>query len=415
VQAAIVFGLGGGHERPILSENRPASNGATEARRVRQCAAPPRYCRRVNRPPRRAAAPLLAGILSVLAAAPARADIPPGYKGKPFDPAVAGGKGIIPATVKAGPYAIPGRLDLINYDLGGVGVAYDCIHHEVKGGDGYRTDVPTASLSLTAASKMDVWYGAGAPLDGTRYPSATSEDFYVGALDSGDWFNYTVDVATAGTYALSSTWATGNGPPGGMGGDGSMGLAISVNGVKIADWSATFPDWQTKATYHNWKPYPSFATLTLDAGLQVIKLQLTSSHLNLDYLEFELVGADGGAGGGDASNSADGGAGATGGAGDGGAVAGGGGAGTGAATAGAGGGAPSTGGGGGGGTSGAAGAVAGNTAGSSGGAGAVGPKAAHGSGGCAVAASPRGLDLTLLVAGAIVAATGWSRRRRRQG
>ncbi|HVU52561.1 MAG TPA: hypothetical protein VHL80_17900, partial [Polyangia bacterium] len=240
----------------------------------------------------------------VVASAPARAAVPAGYKGTPFDPALAGGKGVIPATVKAGPYAIPGRLDLINYDLGGVGVAYDCTHHEVKGGDGYRTDQPTASLSLTAASKMDVFYGAGAPLDGTPYPGATGEDFYVGALDAGDWFNYTVDVQTAGTYSLSSTWATGNGPPGGMGGDGSMGLQISVNGTMMVDWTAAFPDYQTKANYHFWKPYPDFATLTLEAGLQVIKLQLTASHLNLDYLDFALVGADGGAagaGGGDAA------------------------------------------------------------------------------------------------------------------
>src|SRR5262249_59308145 len=137
----------------------------------------------------RARLAIAATLSCLLAPRAARADVPAGYKGRPFDPVVAGGKGVIPATVTAGPYVVPGRIDLINYDLGGVGVAYDCAHHEVKGGDGYRTDVPTASLSLTAASKMDVWYGAGAPLDGTRYPSPTSEDFYVGALEAGDWFN----------------------------------------------------------------------------------------------------------------------------------------------------------------------------------------------------------------------------------
>jgi hypothetical protein len=234
------------------------------------------------------------GASLVLLAAPARADVPAGYAGRPFDPASAGGKGAIPATVTAGPYAVPGRIDLINYDLGGVGVAYDCAHHEVKGGFGYRTDTPTATLSLTAPSKQDVWFQAGASLDGTPYPSATTQEFYVGAIDAGDWFDYTIDVKTAGTYSVSSTWATGNGPPGAGSGDGSMGVQISINGALLVDWKATFPD-LTKANYHNWKPYPTFATIQLVAGLQVMKVQATFNHFNFDYLELTLVGPDGGA------------------------------------------------------------------------------------------------------------------------
>jgi hypothetical protein len=253
----------------------------------------------MNRPPRRAVSLYLAPgsllIASLLGVSTARADVPAGYKGRPFDPAVAGGAGIIPTTVKAGPYAIPGRLDLINYDLGGSGVTFSAAHKEVKGGAGYRTDAPTASLALTTPAKMNLWYQASATLDGTLYPSPTTEDFYLGALDAGDWFDYTVDVQIAGSYSVSSTWATGNGPPGGEGGDGSIGLQIFVNGTKMVDWKDAFPNYMTTANYHNWKPYPDFATLTLQAGLQVIKLQCTSNHQNLDYLQFDLAGADGGA------------------------------------------------------------------------------------------------------------------------
>ena len=237
----------------------------------------------------------------------ARADVPAGYKGMPFDPAVAGGAGVIPPTVKAGPYVIPGRLDLINYDLGGQPVAYSVVHHETKNGAGYRTDQPVATFSLTAQSKMDVWYDTGSALDGTFYPSATTADFYDGALDANDYFNYTVDVQTSGTYTLSTTFASGNGPPGGEGGDGTMGLQISVNGTMMVDWKDSFPNFATKANYHNWKPYPAFATLTLDKGLQVLKLQCTANHLNLDYVEFALAGADGGVSP-DAARGADGGA-----------------------------------------------------------------------------------------------------------
>jgi hypothetical protein len=360
-------------------------------------------------PARSAALLVVTGALAIGLSAFARADVPAGYKGKPFDPAVAGGVGVIPASVKAGPYAIPGRLDLINYDLGGEGVVYMAAHHEVKNGAGYRTDVPTATFSLTAQSKPDVWYEAGA-LDGTFYPSATTEDFYLGALDANDWFSYTVDVQTAGTYSLSSTWATGNGPPGGEGGDGTMGLQIFVNGTMMVDWKDSFPAYQTKASYHNWKPYPDFATITLEAGLQVLKFQLTSNHLNLDYVQFAPMGADAGAGdaaiptddgavgGADAGDIGAAGAGDSGGAGGGAAGA--------IATAGNGGGGGS-GAGGGGGASGASGGAAGATP-----TGATKAGATKAGGGCAFApgARPtRGLASIALLA----LAMSLARRRRR--
>jgi hypothetical protein len=247
---------------------------------------------------------IVSGMISVPVAA--RAAIPAGYKGTPFDPAVAGGVGKIPASVKAGPYAIPGRLELENYDLGGDGVGYHTTEHYTdKNGDGYRIDRPTATMCMTDVSRNDVWYDTGmAALDGTMYPNATDHDFYIGSIHPGDWMNYTVDVKTAGTYSLSTTFSTGNGPPGLEGGDGSMEMKVSVNGTMQADWKAVFPNYMVSANYHNWKPYPNFATVTLEAGLQVIRIDLAYQHLNLDYIDFELMGADGGAADGGGSTGA---------------------------------------------------------------------------------------------------------------
>lgn len=251
-----------------------------------------------NRRSRAAAACVAAG----LALSPVRAthaDIPAGYLGKPFDPALAGGAGIIPPTVQAGPYPVPGRLDLANYDLGGDGVGYHAeAHYTTKDGDGYRTDRPTATMCLTITTKPDLWYDTGtAAKDGAFYPTDGVQDFYIGSVHPNDWFNYTIDVKTAGMYTLSSSFATGNGPPGGEGGDGEMQLLISVNGVQQADWKATFPDYQNKANFHNWKPYPAFAMLSLEAGLQVIQFKAPFKHLNLDYVQFDLVGGEGNGGG----------------------------------------------------------------------------------------------------------------------
>ena len=238
-----------------------------------------------------------AGLLLALAPT-AHADIPAGYQGKPFA-LTAGGAGIIPPSVQAGPYKVPGRIDFVNYDLGGDGVGFHTdAHYTTKGGDGYRTDRPTATLCLTATAKQDVFYGNGNAQDGMPYPTASTADFYVGSVHPNDWFNYTVDVQTAGMYTLSANFATGNGPPGGEGGDGQMELIISVNGTQQADWKATFPEYQTKANFHNWKLYPAFATLTLTAGLQVIKFQAPFKHLNLDSVQIDLVGAGGSGSGG---------------------------------------------------------------------------------------------------------------------
>jgi hypothetical protein len=233
--------------------------------------------------------------LPLLIETSSRADIPVGYKGTPFDPALAGGAGVIPPTVKAGPYAIPGRIDFVNYDMGGEMVGFHAGDHILtKGGAGYRTDMPVATFSKTTTTDPDVWYMTGAALDGTDYPTPTTADFYIGAVQVGDWYNFTVDVMTAGTYSLSSTWSSGNGPPGGEGGDGAMGLEVLSNGTMLATWSTTFPNYMTEANFHHWIAYPNFAAVTLAAGIQVIKLQSTSKHLNLDYVEFTLGPVDGG-------------------------------------------------------------------------------------------------------------------------
>jgi MYXO-CTERM domain-containing protein len=364
---------------------------------------------------------LCLGVGALLLAHVAHADIPAGYKGLPFDPATAGGAGIIPATVKAGPYAIPGRIDFVNYDLGGDGVAFHAGDHiDTKSGAGYRMDGSPATLSKTSVASKDVWYMASATLEGTTYPTPTTNDFYIGAVQVNDYFNFTVTVQAAGTYMLSTTWSSGNGPPGGEGGDGAMGLDVYTNGTKVGTWTSTFPDYQDKASFHFWKPYPNFLMVTLPAGLQVIKLQSTSKHLNLDYVQFDLMGAgasDGGAGatgtdaGGAPDASTTGTAGASGGT-----------AGAGAGTAG------DTGGGSAGASGGTAGADATGSAGA-GSAGATGTGSAgttgtgsgtagagtggKSSGGCALAPSARGDGGSLAAVGLLVIAGLLARRRRR--
>ena len=171
--------------------------------------------------------------LSLFAGPSARADIPVGYKGKPFDPAVAGGP-LCPPTVKAGPYAIPGRLDFVNYDLGGDGVAFHTGDHIVKGGTGYRVDTPpTATFSLTSACAPtcpNVWYDSGHGARRNRLSvQPTTGDFSIGAVQNNDYVNITVNVVTGREPYLAEldVGHRSNGPPRRRGGrrhDGARGL-----------------------------------------------------------------------------------------------------------------------------------------------------------------------------------------------
>ena len=79
------------------------------------------------------------------------------------------------------PWAVPGTIQVEDYDLGGEGTGY---HDATAGNDGgdYRTD------------DVDILI--------------TPNETLVGWIAIGDWTEYTVDVAQAGTYDLEVRFAS---------------------------------------------------------------------------------------------------------------------------------------------------------------------------------------------------------------
>jgi MYXO-CTERM domain-containing protein len=199
----------------------------------------------------------------------ARAAVPAGYTGTPF-------KG----TAKP----IPGRIELIDYDLGGAGVGFQTVHQGdvTLSGPEYRADRPAPTLCRTFTivnsfnDKPDTYVGG--PLNGTFYPStdASKPEYYIGAIRPGDWVKVTVNVATAGTYTISSHWTS---PA------ANIDFQIYFNDVLKNETKAA-----ATGSYHNWVPFPNFATVQLDAGIQVMKFVSVQEHLNLGYVEFALAG-----------------------------------------------------------------------------------------------------------------------------
>ena len=89
--------------------------------------------------------------------------------------------------------AVPGTVQAANYDTGGQGVAYNV--------GGCQRFAPTAT----------------GPTGSTWRPPRTRRTpggaYDIGWTTAGQWFNYTVNVATAGTYGVASGWPRRTGSP----------------------------------------------------------------------------------------------------------------------------------------------------------------------------------------------------------
>jgi len=147
------------------------------------------------------------------------------------------------------PAAIPGKVMAENYDTGGQGVAYNVT--SVNGTDNsYRSD--------------------GVDLETATSP-ATGND--LGWTASGQWFRYTVNVATAGTYTVSLLVAAPTAVTDGFHISNSSGTDLSgtINVPKTGGWE----DWTTVT-----------ATVTLPAGTQTLTVNQDNAGWNIDYLYF---------------------------------------------------------------------------------------------------------------------------------
>ncbi|ACU73201.1 coagulation factor 5/8 type domain protein [Catenulispora acidiphila DSM 44928] len=167
-----------------------------------------------------------------------------------------GGGGTPPPT--EGPYggtpaAVPGTLQAENYDTGGEGVGY---HVTSTNGSGntYRAD----GVDLEATSDT----GGGSDL---------------GWTSGGQWFRYTVNVASAGPYAVSLRVAAPSAVTGALHIANASGTNLSgaVNLPQTGGWQT----WSTVT-----------AIVTLPAGQQVLTVNEDTGGWNLNYLALATAG-----------------------------------------------------------------------------------------------------------------------------
>jgi hypothetical protein len=189
------------------------------------------------------------------------ADVPATYKGKPY-----GGT----------PRSLPGRIEFEDYDLGGVNVAWKCDNKAGAAGSsaaGRGEDGETQHPAFYMTNK-NATEAPDAFADKSLYPSAAQpSSVYIGATHASDWANVTVDVKKAGTYWVSSTFASD---------ETQIKFHLSFNGVNKSGMVA-FP---SVKNFHEWKKFNDCAKVVLDSGVQVMQFYIDNAHLNWDYLYF---------------------------------------------------------------------------------------------------------------------------------
>ena len=151
--------------------------------------------------------------------------------------------------------AIPGKVEVENYDLGGQGVAYNDLTTG-NAGNAYRL---TENVDIQAGT------------DGA------ASIFNMGYAAPGEWMEYTVDVATAGTYTFQSRVASTF---------AGKSFHIEIDGVNVTG-SIAVPNtggWQTWATV-------TTPNIVLTAGTKVMRIVLDTDNLNIDYVNTTLNAA----------------------------------------------------------------------------------------------------------------------------
>jgi hypothetical protein len=156
------------------------------------------------------------------------------------------------------PAAVPGTVQAANYDTGGQGVAYNVT--SVNGSaNSYRSDGVDLEVCADTGCGYDIGWTA-----------------------SGQWFNYTVNVATAGTYTVSLRLAAPSAVTDAL--HISNGSGTNLSGNVNVPATGGYQTWTTVTT-----------SVTLPAGVQTLTIHQDNAGWNIHDLTF-ATGSSGGTG-----------------------------------------------------------------------------------------------------------------------
>ena len=160
--------------------------------------------------------------------------------------------------------AVPGTVQAANYDTGGQGVAYN-VTSTNGSADSYRSD----GVDLEATAD-------------TQDTSAAGGAYDMGWTTPGQWFDYTVNVAAAGTYSVAFRVSSPYGITDALHIANSSGT--NLTGAVAVPNTGGYETWTTVT-----------ASVALSAGQQTLTVDQDTNGWNLHYMTF-TQGSGGGTG-----------------------------------------------------------------------------------------------------------------------
>ncbi|HWZ88584.1 MAG TPA: carbohydrate-binding protein, partial [Polyangiaceae bacterium] len=142
---------------------------------------------------------------------------------------------------------LPGRIQAESYNSGGEGVGY---HDTTAGNSGGQFRQDNVDIETT---------------------SDTGGGYDVGWTDTGEWLEYTVNVASAGSYQLTARVASGTA--------GTKTVGVTLDGSSLGQ--ASFTD---ASGWQSWRDLV-IGTVSLSAGAHELRIQMVTGGFNLNYLD----------------------------------------------------------------------------------------------------------------------------------
>ena len=154
-------------------------------------------------------------------------------------------------------WAIPGKIEMENFDEPGYGA----------GNDSYADN---DSDDHGAESNGGKSYREGTGVD--IYKKATG--YVVGYNQTGEWLEYTVDVAAEGDYTMFAAVASAN---------ATSSFKLSIDGDDITE-SISVPKNDGEENYDDYSKVK--ANVKLPAGKHILRFTVTGDWMDIDYIQF---------------------------------------------------------------------------------------------------------------------------------
>ena len=155
-------------------------------------------------------------------------------------------------------WAIPGKIEMEDFDEPGYGAGNDSYSDNDSDDHGAESN---GGKSYREGTGVDIY--------------KKTNGYVVGYNQSGEWLEYTVEVAEAGDYTMFAAVASAN---------ATSSFQLAIDGENITQ-EITVP--QATSGEENYDDYSKVsANVTLTAGKHILRFTVTGDWMDIDYINF---------------------------------------------------------------------------------------------------------------------------------